>query len=219
MVSVRVETGRKHGNKVLAIVLAVLAAAGLVTASMGRRWLTNHDGDEGIGLRAIEECDPDCRAIDNFEVVDEMDRRIERIREANTTLPEREQMHLPRPIWGGWPVTGLMTFIAMLLAAAGLVGGAIVAVAGKRPELPIMPTTVAVLGLLIGIIAGCVFIAVKPETSEPMAVGWSFMVFGAGAVLGLAAVFPLNRAIRPIDEDLGEASATMSWGTDLNDPH
>ena len=45
-----------------------------------------------------------------------------------------------------------------------------------------------------------------------MGVGWTFFVFGVGAVTGLAAVLPLKRAIRPIDDVLGEACATASWG-------
>jgi hypothetical protein len=43
------------------------------------------------------------------------------------------------------------------------------------------------------------------------------MAFGGGVVVALAAVFPLNRAIRPIDEELGDASATMSWGDSRDD--
>lgn len=50
-----------------------------------------------------------------------------------------------------------------------------------------------------------------------MMVGWTFMAFGGGTVVGLAAVFPLNRQIRPIDEELGEGSSTMSWGASRDD--
>jgi hypothetical protein len=71
--------------------------------------------------------------------------------------------------------------------------------------------------LLLAIITGCIFIATKPEETVNMGVGWSFMTFGGSIVLGLASVFPLNRAIRPIDEELGEASSTMSWGGSRDD--
>src|SRR5204863_9320545 len=107
--------------------------------------------------------------------------------------------------------------LGALLAAGGLLAGAGLALAGKRLVLPVMPTTLAVLGLLVGIITGCIFIATKPEETATMAVGWSFIAFGGSIVVGLAAVFPLNRAIRPIDEELGEASATMSWGDSRDD--
>ncbi len=198
--------------------LALLAAGGLVAASMGRRWLTTADGDAGIGLQTSESCHRgSCEAIGNSEIVDEVAKRIEEIKEMNKKLPPREQMAVPKAAWGGWPVVGMITFIALLLAATGLVGGAAVAIAGKRPVLPVMPTTLAVVGVLIGIITGCVFIATKPDSGMPLAVGWSFMAFGGGIVLALAAVFPLNRAIRPIDEELGQASATMSWGGSRDD--
>jgi hypothetical protein len=49
-----------------------------------------------------------------------------------------------------------------------------------------------------------------------MEVGWSFFVFGGGIVTSLIAVFPLNKLIRPIDEELGEGSSTMSWSAELD---
>jgi len=87
----------------------------------------------------------------------------------------------------------------------------------KRVNMMIMPTTYAVLGIAGSIITGCIFVATKPDFTEQLVVGWSFIAFGIAAVLGLAAVFPLNRAIRPIDADLGEAASTMSWGGSRDD--
>jgi hypothetical protein len=74
-----------------------------------------------------------------------------------------------------------------------------------------MPTTIAVLALGIAIINGMLVVATKPELMRFMTIGWTFYVFGGGAVAGLAAVFPLNRQIRPIDPELGAAAATVSW--------
>jgi hypothetical protein len=84
-------------------------------------------------------------------------------------------------------------------------------------NLPVAPTTIGLLGVMIGLITGCVFVATKPVAVQSMEVGWSFMTFGGAIVAGLGAVFPLNRLIRPIDEELGAASATMSWGTNLEE--
>jgi hypothetical protein len=155
--------------------------------------------------------------MSNFQAVDEIENEIVRTRETNRTLPPNEQVALPRPPWHGWPVVGMLALVASLLAAAGLLWAAALALSGKRPALPIMPTTLAVLGLVIALVNGCIFVATKPETAAAMGVGWSFMTVGGAVVLGLASVFPLNRQIRPIDEELGEASSTMSWGESRDD--
>jgi hypothetical protein len=221
---------RKQQRRVVAIVLAFIAAAGLGVAAFGERWLATPYGDDistspeastqrsaGIGLRNYERCHGTCAAISNFELIDVLEARIEEIREQNKQLPLKEQMALPHSPWHGFPVVGIMTFIAALIAAAGLFIGGVLALMGRRVDMAIMPTTVAVLGLMISIITGCIFVATKPDFAETLVVGWTFIAFGVAAVVGLAAVFPLNRAIRPIDVELGEASATMSWGSSRDD--
>lgn len=209
----------KRSRRLLAIVLAVVSAAALLVAAFGNRWLATEDNDTGMGLRAVEHCSTDkgCVQVSNHDVIEEIEKEIIRTKEANKLLPPNKQMSLPRTPWHGWPMMGLSAFLGSLLAAGGLLGGAGLALAGKRMVLPVMPTTLAVLGLLVGIVTGCVFVATKPEETTSMAVGWTFMVFGGAVITGLAAVFPLNRAIRPIDEELGEASATMSWGGSRDD--
>jgi MFS family permease len=208
---------RKQRKKAIAIALAFAAVAGLVAASLGDRWLTTNSGDEGLGLLDVEICLDGCKKLGNDELVVKIDRDIEETKALNKTRPPNQQVELPRPAWHGWPVVGLITFFASLVAAAGLVVAALLALGGKRPEVAIMPTTVAVLGLLIAIVTGCIFVATKPIEMPSMVVGWTFMTFGGGIVVGLAAVFPLNRQIRPIDEELGEGSATMSWGASRDD--
>lgn len=209
---------RKQRKKLLALVLAFAASAGLLVAAFTNRWLATTDGDAGMGLRNVEVCGGEhCVTMTNDEVIAEIEREIVRTKEANKLLPPNRQMALPRSPWSGWPMMGLSAFLASLVAAGGLLAGAALALAGKRPVLPVMPTTLAVLGLIIAIITGCLFIATKPDESQVMGVGWSFMTFGGAIVVGLAAVFPLNRLIRPIDEELGEASATMSWGSSRDD--
>jgi hypothetical protein len=220
---------RKQRKRTVAIVLAVVAAAGLGVGAFGNRWLalpaaqetayegTTFERSAGMGLRAYEKCTRTCKSVTNFELVDLLEAEIKRIEAYNLTVPAKDQRALPRSPWNGWPVVGVMTFVCALIAAAGLLVGALLALAGKRVSLPIMPTTVAVLGLAGGIIAGCIFVATKPDLDDPLVVGWTFITFGAAAVVGLAAVFPLNRAIRPIDTELGEASATMSWGNSRDD--
>lgn len=197
----------------MAIALALVAAAGLVVAAFTNRWLASPDYEEGIGLRSFEVCDGPCVAGSNFQLVEKLDHEIAKIIEANKHLTERDQVAVPRAPWHGFPVMGLTAFIASLIAAAGLLIAAFVAIAGKRIAWPVMPTTLVVLGLLFAIVTGCIFVATKPEMIEGMGVGWGFMTFGGALVVGLAAVFPLNRQIRWFDPELGAASATMSWGS------
>jgi hypothetical protein len=207
-------------NRTLAILLAVVAAAALAVGALGPRWLTRADSnEEGFGLRTVELCEDKCLVISNSELVDIINLERERIAEENKSLAPQAQREIPKKPWNGFPVVGWIALVSCLLAAAGLLVGALVAISNKRPHWPIMPTTLSVLGLLIGLVNGCIFVATKPSNHalDYMGVGWSFFVFGAGVVTGLAAVFPLNKAIRPIDDDLGEASATMSWGTSSSD--
>ncbi len=208
---------RKQRKKALAIVLAFAAAAALIAASLGDRWLTTQDGSQGLGLLDVELCASSCKKISNGEFVEMVDKEIEETKAFNRARPPNQQIELPRPVWHGWPTMALIAFGAALLGAAGLLIGGLLALGGKRLVLPIMPTTVAVLGLLVALVTGCIFVATKPIELPSMMVGWTFMTFGGGIVVGLAAVFPLNRLIRPIDEELGEGSATMSWGASRDD--
>lgn len=214
------QKGKPQKSRMTPILLAIVGAAGLVIAAFGPRWLADPDhANVGFGLTTFEECltSSSCKSGSIAGLLDEIDRRIAQIEARNQTLPPREQSAVPKKPWRGFPVVGMIAFIGSLLAAGGLVVGSALALANKRPVVPIMPTTVAVLGLFFSIVAGCVFVATKPTAVQSMEVGWSFFVFGGGIVTSLAAVFPLNRLIRPIDDELGAASATMSWGTSRDD--
>lgn len=206
-------------KRALAIVLAVIASGALVTGAVTDKWLAGTiDDDTAIGLRGARVClDHDCGAGTNFEVVEAVEAYIQHIVEYNAHVSEQQMRVVPRDPWHGWPVMGWIAFVTSLVTAAGLMVGAAFAIAGRRLDWAVMPTSVAVLGLIGAIITGCVFVATKPDAIDLVGVGWSFLVFGGGVVLGLAAVFPLNRQLRPIDEDLGPSSATMSWGASRDD--
>lgn len=101
-------------------------------------------------------------------------------------------------------ILGFITFVCILLAAPSLLISIIIVLAGKRVRLPIMPTTTALLGVGIGLITGCVFVATKPGPPGYVGVGIGFFVFGAGVVLGLWSALQLNKLMRPHDPDLLE---------------
>jgi hypothetical protein len=219
--------GRKQSRRGTAIALAFISAAALVVGAFGDRWLQTPEGigfelndvpyrSGNLGLLSFAACETECTTTSNSDLMDALDTWIATLKERNQGAPINLQRLIPHPPWHGFPVVGIITLVAALLAAAGLMSGALLALAGKRMEMVIMPTTIAVLGLAIGIINGCLVLATKPDVGE-MGVGWTFVAWGAGAVIGLAAVFPLNRAIRPIDEEIGAASATTSWGVSRDD--
>jgi len=223
---------RRQRKRVLAIVLAFVASIVLVVSVFAQYWLSSPSwGDKvHIGLRSFTRCQNErCVSISNSELMDVLEQDIELVKKKNKELPAGAQMTVPRAPWHGFPVVGIITLVAAFVAAAGLIVGAVLALARQRRELPIMPTTIAVIGLALGIITSCIFVATKPDVFnyaamlaphaplEDIIVSWSFILFGGGAVMGLAAVFPLNRQIRPIDVELGEAAATMSWGGSRDD--
>jgi hypothetical protein len=105
---------------------------------------------------------------------------------------------------GTWTMFGSITWIAVLLAAISLLAAVGIVVAKRRVRLPVMPTTTALLGVLIALITGCLFVATKPGPPGYVGVGLGFFVFGAGVVLGLWSSLALNKLMRPHDPDLLE---------------
>lgn len=167
--------------------LAVIAAAALVAACFSHRWLANrHYGDFGYSPLSFQTCLATCTSITNFQVAEGT--------EQSAFAEDRVAL--------AFPVAGLVTFIVLLLAAVGLIVAAALAVTRRRPDLPISPTTIALLGLMIGLISGCVFVATKPGGVGAVGVAWSFWAFGIGAVAGIAAAQLLATQIRPADPDL-----------------
>jgi hypothetical protein len=204
---------RKQRRRVVAIVLAFASAVALVIGAFGKAWMIDnqHEDALAIGLRETDLCEERCTTMSNSQAVAYLEAKIERLREENAKLPDYRWLFVPPDPWHGFAVVGWIAFVTALISAAALVTTASIALAGKRIDWPVMPTTIGVLALALTIINGALVIAMKPALSHFITIGWTFMTFGGGAVAGLAAVFPLNRQIRPIDPELGAAAATVSW--------
>ncbi len=173
--------------RALGVLLALVAAGCLIAACVSHRWLANrHLGDFGYSPLSFQQCGATCETISNFQVA-----------EIAGDSPFDEQRVSP-----AFPIAGLVTFVVLLVAAAGLVLAAGIAAAGRRPDLPVSPTTFALLGIMIGLVTGCVFIATKPGGVGAVGVAWGFWAFGIGSVAGIAAAQLLARQIRPADPDL-----------------
>jgi len=168
--------------------LALVAVAALLAACFSHRWLANkYAGDLGFSPLSYQECyGDDCRTQSNFEVIEKFNENY--FEEAHASM--------------AFPVCGVVAFGALLLACVGLLGAAGFAFAKKHSTLPISPATVALLGIMFGMIAGCVFVATKPGGVGAVGVGWGFWAFGIGSVAGIVAAQLLAKQIRPPDPDL-----------------
>jgi len=187
----------KTPSRALAIGLALAAAACLSTAAFTQSWLVNGNVYEQIhfGLRTMTVSGSSFGEQDttrsNSQVVDEMG-------EVNAAAA-RDTSSVFAPM--GWA-----TFVESLLSSLGLLVAAAIALARKRPDLAITPTTIALLGVMAGLITGCVFVATKPGPPGYVGVGLSFWLFGAGCVLGIAGAQMLAKINRPADPDLMEGA-------------
>ena len=179
-------------NRALAIVLALLATAGLATAAFTHSWLIDAHGTSHFGLRDNRVCDPDgdCASSTNKELEKQM---------IEAGFADDHASHAFAPC--GW-----VTFATSLLAAVALLVAAIIALAGWRPQLAVAPTTISLLAIFAALIVGCVFVATKPGEAGHLGVGLSFGAFGAGCVLGIGGSILLAKVNRPPDPDLTEGA-------------
>ena len=184
----------KGNNRVIGIVLALVAGSALIYAAVSKQWLANGNVYEQIsfGLHEMSQCgsafgEKDCDHYSNGEFVQHL-RDFGESAEINTSA--------------AFAPMGWITLVACLLAALGLLAAAALAIANKKPDWPMTPPTLALVSIIIGIITGCVFIATKPGPAGFVGAGLSFWVFGGGCVLGIAAAQMLAKVNRPLDPDL-----------------
>lgn len=184
------EEAPKRPNAAVAIAIAVVAAACLIYAAFTHKWLANDNPGEQIvfGLRDNSQCTGgDCLHRTNSQLITEL-------RDFSEASKQDASV--------AFAPFGWITLVASLLATLGLLGAAGIAASRKKPDLPMTPATLALLGIMVGLISGCVFVALKPGPPGYVGVGLSFWVFGAGCVLGIAAAQLLAKVNRPLDPDL-----------------
>lgn len=212
----------KPERRILALILGAVAAIALAYGALSHNWLTTpHASDDEryqFGPMGVEVCIPICASITNFALADLLKAEADRARDAyqklvaSGTASEMQMNDANRVllqaesrgrISGAFAVCGILALIGSLVTAVSLAIAVVLVALKKRPDLPIMPTTTAILGLMVGIIGGCVFIAVKPPVSEDIIIAYGFWGFAGGSILGIVATLMLNRNLRPGDEDFG----------------
>ena len=209
-------------RRLLGVVLAIAAAGALVFACVSS-WLYNPRNKDlmevGFSLVSHFECQSegkDCREMSNSALVDEWAKQLAKIKEDAKDAPTdlsvvafaakaEEELRAS----SAFPILGWITMACSGLAALALLVCAGLAIAKKRVMWPIMPTTIAILAIAIGLITGCVFVAIKPGPPGYVGVTFGFWAFGAGIVAGTAAALMLNKILRPTDED--QFNADDAW--------
>ena len=201
-------------SKLFAVLLAAVAAGALVYACYAT-WLYNPRNKQhfevGFGLTSMFECElaGECRAMSNSTFAAEWKQQLAEIRKRAKEDPADPQTQAfaiqaqtELKVSPAWTTLGWITIGCAMLGALSLFASAVLVLAGRRIRWPIMPTTTAILGIAIGLITGCVFVATKPGPPGYVGVGLGFWVFGAGVVVGIGAALMLNKLLRPHDPDL-----------------
>jgi len=179
----------KQDSRMLPIGLAVAAAVLLVVAGFSRTWVARPVPELGFGPLGCTKCSLPWGTEDMSNSA-----FIEKVRELDPSAAET--------VSSAFAPMGYVTFGLSLLGAAGLLVAAGLALGRRRPELPISPASVALLGILGALVTGCVFIATKPGGPGFVGVSLGFWIFSVGNIMGLAAGQMLAKQIRPEDPDL-----------------
>jgi len=185
----------KKDTRQLAMALSAAAAVCMLYAAFTHHWLANGNKhlEFGFGLRSSFACGIDddkketCDWRKNADVVDEF-----------KELGKAQHQNLASSAFvpAGW-----ITLFSILAGALGLLVSAGLAFRKLAPDLPISPTTIGLLGSMIALISGCVFVATKPGPAGMVGVGMSFWLFGAGVVMGIVGAQMLAKVIRPPDPE------------------
>ena len=227
------EPAMKKGvdKRMVAIVLAFAAAGSLIVAAFSKSWMGNPSfsglvrdsdgrasaeggrymalrGDIRFGPLGFERCARPYRGFEFDETPGELACAEISTSEFNELVGEIDPNNRDKYTSGAFSPAGRIAFVACLLSALALIGTAALALARKRKELAISPASVALLGIVGAMAAGCVFVATKPGPAGMLGVDLGFWAFGGGTVIGMLAAQILAKEIRPVDPDLLDGAMT-----------
>ncbi len=212
-------------RRALGIALVVIALGALAFVAQSQQWLTNVGYSQEVGFGLIDNyaCTDSnaCEELGNDELVERYNAHVD----APRHFPERAdggsasadatdqppaspwERAMPKPglndrasaafVPAGEAAFGLLGFAALALVVAG-----VIAAAGRKPQLPVSPCSIAVVTLGLDLLCGLVFVATKPGPTAMVGVGLAFWIFGGAVLVGTAGALTLARVIRPVDPDL-----------------
>ncbi|HWO21469.1 MAG TPA: hypothetical protein VNO30_22025 [Kofleriaceae bacterium] len=216
---------RGADRRMMAIVLAGVAAACLIIASFSKSWMGNPSfsglvrdrdgsataaegrymrlrGDIRFGPMGFERCPQPLRGFEDEDASSALPCESLSTEELNAEVASIDPKNRDRYTSGVFSHAGWIAFGTCLVAAAALLAAAALAFLRVRKDMPVSPASVALLGLMFAMASGCVFIATKPGPAGMLGVDLGFWAFGAGTVLGILGAQMLAKELRPVDPDL-----------------
>ena len=167
--------------------------------------------DEETFVKAGATCDKNCLSMSNATLIDVWQKELAGARAYARENPGdsdavavAQKLETTYHTSAVFPTFGWIAMIACLIAAVSLLVCAALVLAKKRVAWPVMPTTTALLSLIVALVTGPVFVATKPGPPGFVGVSHGFFSFGGGVVIGLAAALMVNKLLRPHDPDLLE---------------
>ena len=194
---------KKQTASIVCIVAAVLLAASLFLP-----WLkSNKSMGLSMSLLTMKQCGGGrCESMSNLKMAREIDKAYDEAAAAvrEWSRDSGDAPDLPKKPGTSFAYFGLITLALCLLAAAVMLAAGILGLKGKFVRSPIALSTVGLLAACLGLITGCIFVAVKPGDMGPMrtlGVSWPFFLFGAAVVGGVAGCQMLAKAFGPPEYD------------------
>jgi len=188
-------------RKATARIVCIAAAVFVLVPCLGLRWMKATRGDAGISLLFIEAGNESISNLDAVEkgnaAIERHNARIDEYRASGfgDDAPRKEET-----ILGTFAYAGIATLFFSIVSAGALIAAGVLAFKDKFIRSPVSLTTVALLGLCLALIFGCVFLGSIPQGLFKGGVGWPFFMFGTGVVAGLAGAQMLAKAYREVSD-------------------
>ncbi len=190
-------------RKVTASIVCIAAAVFVLIPCLGLRWMKGVNVDAGVSLLFIEAGD---ESISNLDAIEQANAAVERFNERiddaramgyGDDAPSKRET-----ILGTFAYAGIATIFFSIISAGALIAAGVLSLRkDKFIRSPVALTSVALIGLLLALVLGCVFLGSIPKDMGFKAgVSWPFFMFGTGVVAGLAGAQMLAKAYREVSD-------------------